>query len=104
MEPTGTNKEGILKPIALIGPLDQYAAEELKTQSLTLLAAEGDAVFDFSEVDRMHAASLQVLVALKKELEPKGRRVVIKGAEERVRELFRLSGTEGFFEFSGGAS
>ena len=89
-----------MEPIVLNGPLDQYAAEELKAQVLPLLETEGDAIFDFSDVDRMHGASLQVLLALRKDLEPKGRKVELKGVENRVRELFRISGTEGFFTFS----
>jgi anti-anti-sigma factor len=83
--------------------LDQYAAESLKAQAIELLEAEGNAIFDFSEVDRMHTASLQVLLALRKDLEPKGRNVVLKSVDKQVRELFRISGTESFFEFSNGA-
>ena len=96
-------KGAILEPIVLTGPLDQYAAETLKDRALAFLEADGDAILDFSDVDRMHAASLQVLVALKKDLEPKGRNVVLRGVESQVRELFRISGTEGFFQFSDGA-
>jgi len=89
--------------IVLTGPLDQYAAETLKEQATTLLDSGGNAVFDFSDVDRMHTASLQVLLALRKDLAPKGRTVVLERVERQVRELFRLSGTEAYFEFSDGA-
>jgi anti-anti-sigma factor len=93
----------MLEPIVLSGPLDQYAAEPLKEQSLALLEADGDAVFDFSKVDRMHAASLQVLVALQKDLGHTGRNVVLLSVENNVRELFRISGTDDFFQFPDGA-
>lgn len=91
-----------MNPIVLAGPLDQYAAETLKERALSLLESTGNAYLDFSEVDRMHAAALQVLLALKKDLEPQGRTVVLLGVDKNVRELFRISGTESFFEFSDG--
>jgi len=93
----------ILEPIVLTGYLDQYAAEELKARVLPLLDEQGDVIFDFTEVDRMHAASLQVLLALKKEIEPNQRAVVLNGIEEPMRNLLRLAGTEDLFQFSGDA-
>jgi anti-anti-sigma regulatory factor len=48
----------------------------------------------------MHAACLQVLLALKKDLEPKGRKVILADVDEGVRKLFRISGTEEFFHFT----
>ena len=89
--------------IVLNGPLDQYAAESLKEQAATLLELSGNAVFDFSDVDRMHTASLQVLLALRKDLARNGRTVVLERVDTQVRELFRLSGAESYFEFSDGA-
>jgi anti-anti-sigma factor len=90
-------------PTVLTGALDQYAADGLKTKALLLLDADEDAVFDFSEVERMHAAALQVLLALHKDLEPKGRKVVLKAVDPAIRKLFRISGTEEFFQFSDGS-
>ena len=92
-----------MEPIVLSGHLDQYAAETLRDQAIALLDAEGDAVFDFCEVDRMHAAALQVLLALEKEFEPKGRKVVLRSVEGSLRDLFRISGTESYFQFVDGA-
>jgi len=89
-----------LQPIPLTGPLDQYAAESLKTVVLPYLEAGSDVSFDFSDVDYIHAAALQVLIALQKEVKAGGRTVTLLGAGTRVRELFRISGTEDLFHFA----
>ena len=91
-----------LEPIVLNGHLDQYAAETLRDQAIAILEAEGDAVFDFSEVDRMHTAALQVLLALEKDLEPTGRKVILRSVDGSLRDLFRISGTESYFQFADG--
>jgi len=88
--------------MALFGPLDQYAADALKTQLLPVLEAAGDAVFDFQNIDRVHTASLQVFIALQKDLEPKGRKVVLQSVEPGLRKLMHISGTEHFFHFADG--
>jgi anti-anti-sigma factor len=89
-----------LKPIPLTGPLDQYAAESLKTTVLPFLEAGSDISFDFSDVEYIHAAALQVLIAVQKDLKAAGNRTVtVVGAGTRVRELFRISGTEELFHF-----
>ncbi len=94
-----------MKPIPLTGPLDQYAAESLKKTVLPLLAAGSDVSFDFSDVEYIHAASLQVLIALQKDLKAAtGRSVTLVGAGTRVRELFRISGTEELFHFAESSS
>jgi anti-anti-sigma regulatory factor len=82
--------------------MDQYAAETLRDEAITILDSEGDAVFDFSEVDRMHTAALQVLLALGKELEPKGRKVILRSVEGPLRDLFRIADTESYFKFADG--
>ena len=89
--------------MVLAGPLDQYAADTLKTQLLPLVEGTGDAVFDFRNIDRMHTASLQVLIALQKDLEPTGRKVVLQSVEPGLRKLMHISGTEHFFHFSDGS-
>ncbi len=90
-----------MKPIPLTGPLDQYAAESLKTTALPLLEAGSDVSFDFSDVEYIHAAALQVLIALQKDLKAAGgRTVTLFGVGARVRELFRISGTEDLFHFA----
>jgi anti-anti-sigma factor len=86
--------------VKLNPPLDQYGAELLKATALPLLETEGDVIFDLKEIDRMHAACLQVLLALRNELEPKGRTVVLQSVEPGVRKLFRISGTEDCFRFA----
>ncbi len=89
-----------MKPIPLTGPLDQYAAESLKTTVLPFLEAGSDISFDFSDVEYIHAAALQVLIAVQKDLKAAGNRTVtVVGAGTRVRELFRISGTEELFHF-----
>ncbi len=89
-----------LQPIPLTGPLDQYAAESLKTTVLPFLEAGSDVSFDFSDVEYIHAAALQVLIALQKDVKAGGRTVTLFGVGTRVRELFRISGTEDLFHFA----
>lgn len=90
-----------MKPIPLTGPLDQYAAESLKTTVLPFLEAGSDVSLDFSDVEYIHAAALQVLLALQKDLKSAtGKTVTLVGAGTRVRELFRISGTEDLFHFA----
>jgi len=88
------------EPVLLSGPLDQYGAELLKAAVLPVVDAEGDVTVRLGEVDRMHAACLQVLLALQRDLQAKGRKVILEGVEPGVRKLFRISGTEDFFSFS----
>ncbi len=91
------------QPLVLEGPLDQYAAERLRLKALTLLDADGDVIFDFRDIERMHAASLQVLIALQKDLESRDRRVFLKSVDPGIRKLFSISGTEDLFEFLDGS-
>lgn len=88
------------EPVLLSGPLDQYGAELLKAAVLPLLNGEGDASVRLGEADRMHAACLQVLLALHRDLHAKGRKVILEGVDPGIRKLFRISGTEEFFTFS----
>jgi anti-anti-sigma factor len=90
--------------VKLNPPLDQYGAEVLKTSALSVLEAEGDVILDFKEIDRMHAACLQVLLALRNDLEPKGRKVILQSVEPGVRTLFRVAGAEDFFQFAEAAN
>ncbi len=86
-----------------MGLLDQCGAELLKATALPMLETEDDVAFDFSQIDRMHTACLQVLLALRKGLEPKGRKVILQSVDPSVRKLFRISGTEDFFQFADAA-
>lgn len=88
------------EPVLLSEPLDQYGAEILKAAALPLLYAEGDITLRFGAFDRIHAACLQVLLALQRELGAKGRKVILEGVDPGVRKLFRISGTEEFFTFT----
>jgi len=93
------------EPVSLSAPLDQYGAELLKAALLPLLHAQapspqGDVTVRLGDADRMHAACLQVLLALQRELHAKGRKVILEGVDPGVRKLFRISGTEDFFSFS----
>ncbi len=96
--PTASNE-----PLILSGPLDQYAAQTLKTDVLRFLNTSENAVLDFGDIDRMHAASLQVLLALQKDLSAQGRKVILKSVDSGLRKIFNISGTESFFEFSDGS-
>jgi len=87
------------EPVSLSAPLDQYGAELLKAALLPLVDAPDDVTVRFGELDRMHAACLQVLLALKRDLEPKGRKVILEAVTPPVRKLFQISGTEDFFSF-----
>jgi anti-anti-sigma factor len=89
-------------PVVLPGPLDQYAAEALKADALKLLGEGGEVILDFKEIDRMHAACLQVLIALRNDLERGGRRLSLKSVDPGMRRLFQISGSDDLFQFLDG--
>jgi len=88
------------EPVSLTAPLDQYGAELLKAALLPQADGQRDVTVRLGEQDRIHAACLQVLLALQRDLEAKGRKVILEGVDPGVRKLFRISGTEDFFSFT----
>ena len=79
------------------GRLDSASSGEFKTAVYQNLPASARRlVFDFEKVDFISSMGIRIIVGLYKEFS--GLKIVIVNANPSVREVFRLSGLNRFFE------
>lgn len=79
---------------------EPYMGEELATACA--LAAEHpdkDVVIDFSDVAIVTSSSLSKLLKLRKTLFDNGRRMIFCSMSSKTKQIFKLTGLDGVFEF-----
>jgi len=93
--PNSSAGPGVIS-LVLSGSLDQYHAEELKQQLVSAADLPGLRL-DFTSVEHLDAAALQVLLACKAGL--KQEKLPILGADPSIQLWIRMAGAEEFFDF-----
>lgn len=88
--------------IKLYGELDISESTEFKKSVTKLLYAEKDDLcFDFSELDYIDSTGLGALIGILKQVEGMGNKIYLKGVNERIRKLFKITQLEDMFVFVG---
>ena len=77
--------------LKVIGRLDTTTAPELESELNKSLEGITDLTFDFSELEYISSAGLRVLLIAIKKMNAQGT-LVIKGANELVKEVFEVTG------------
>lgn len=84
------SKEGSVLNVVLVGRLDTNTAPTLGA-SLEEESGYTDVVFDFTKLDYLSSSGLRLLFTCRKNLGGP-EHVIVKGANEVVREIFRVTG------------
>lgn len=74
------------------GRLDTVTSPQLEQTLEKLLEKEGELVLDFTALEYISSAGLRVLLAAHKRMETQEGRLVIRGANAVVREVFIVTG------------
>lgn len=91
------NEDGTSRLI-LTGVIDIYLADDLRRRTLDLLKQARDVSIDLSGAESMDLCGMQVLLALRSDLESQGRKLVLSGASENVNRCFRMAGIAGILQ------
>lgn len=84
----------------LVGSLDTAAAPDTERAMQPLHEAEGkDIILDCTELDYISSTGLRIFLGVLKNAKAKGRRVFIKGINDKVRTIFTITGFSNIFEF-----
>ena len=81
--------------VGLSGRLDTVTAPDLEAQLKGCLEGVSELILDLNELEYISSAGLRVLHATHKSLSAGGRRLVIRGANDLVREVFEVTGFTG---------
>ena len=84
-------KEGKNLLIALEGRLDTLTAPELEKELNSALEGIEELALDFADLEYISSAGLRVLLSAQKTMNNQGR-MVIRNANETVREVFEVTG------------
>lgn len=87
-----TTADGSSLTVALSGRLDTVTAPELEAGLKDSLEGIRELVLDLNELEYISSAGLRVLLAAHKSLTAEGGRMVIRGANDLVKEVFEVTG------------
>ena len=88
-----TKKEGRTLTVALEGRLDTTTAPALEEALRAAMTDVGDLVFDFEKLEYISSAGLRVLLSAQKKVRENGDgQVVVRGANDLVKEVFAITG------------
>ena len=83
----------------LVGSLDTAAAADTEKAMQPLHEVEGmDIILDCTELDYISSTGLRIFLGVLKNAKAKGRRVFIKGINDKVRTIFTITGFSNIFE------
>lgn len=84
----------------LKGEMDTAAAKEAEEVLKPLYTCEGkDVIIDCSELEYIASSGLRILLAILKGAKSKGSRVVMRGVNDDIKNVFKLTGFINIFEF-----
>ena len=89
------NRDGSALCIALEGRLDTMGAPILEDELMTCLDGVTDLTFDFARVEYVSSAGIRVMVRALRMMHGKGTMKIIN-ANEMAREVFHLTGADGY--------
>jgi len=81
-----------LNCLVLRGPVPLQEVSEVLAKARQAAAAAAAVAVDLSEVEHLHAGCVQVLLALRLELETHGRTFRLRGCSDAARRALRLGG------------
>ena len=85
---------------SLKGELDTAAAAEVESALQPLLESEGrDIIIDCTDLEYIASSGLRILLSILKKAKATGGRVVLRGVNDLIRDVFRLTGFIDIFEF-----
>jgi len=80
------------RAVVLQGAVDIFFAADLRQAALALLEGGEDVAVYCEKLERLDTATLQILLALKKELEPRGRKLRMVGLASEPARFVGLAG------------
>jgi len=80
------------RAVVLQGAVDIFFAADLRQAVLTVLEGGEDAAVDCEKLERLDTATLKVLLALKRELEQKGKKLTLTGLRSEPAHFVGLAG------------
>jgi len=86
--------------VTLIGEMDTPAAIKAEETLQQLYNIDGkDIIFDCTNLNYIASSGLRIIFRIFKGAKAKGSRVIMRGASENVKNVFRMTGFIGYFEF-----
>lgn len=86
--------------VTLEGELDTAAAIEVEETLKPLYASDGkDVIIDCTNLEYIASSGLRILISILKGAKSTGSRVVLRGVNEDINNVFRLTGFINLFEF-----
>ena len=93
------NTQGNETIATLIGRLDTPAAQEVTAQFDTLAEkADGTVVLDCPQLEYISSSGLRLFLSLRKVASTKGGKVIVRGLNSEVRNVFMITGFLNLFE------
>lgn len=86
------NAAGSELTVSVIGRLDTTTAPELEADFSTSLSGVSKLVLDFSSLEYISSAGLRVILAAKKTMTKQGGDMVVRGANDDIKEVFDITG------------
>ena len=87
--------------VTLEGELDTAAAVEVENKLQPLYTANGkDVVIDCKQLEYIASSGLRILISILKGARSGGSRVILKGMNDDIKDVFKLTGFINLFEFA----
>ena len=84
----------------LLGELDTAAAVEVEEILKPLYTSDGkDVVIDCTDLEYIASSGLRILISILKGAKAAGSRVVMRGVNDDIKNVFKLTGFISIFEF-----
>ena len=85
--------------VTLKGEMDTAAAEDVEKKLQPLFAANGkDAEIDCTQLEYIASSGLRILISILKGAKSGGSRVIIRGMNDDIKDVFKLTGFINLFE------
>ena len=86
--------------VTLDGELDTAAAEDVEKALQTLYSTNGlDVIIDCANLEYIASSGLRILISILKGAIAGGSKVVLKGLNDDIKDVFKLTGFISLFEF-----
>ena len=87
--------------VTLEGELDTAAAVEVENKLQPLYTANGkDVVIDCKQLEYIASSGLRILISILKGARSGGSQVILKGMNDDIKDVFKLTGFINLFEFA----
>lgn len=94
-----TEKQGKVTTVRLIGRLDTPSAQEVsKAMDPVIADAAGTIVLDCSQLEYISSSGLRIFLTVRKASAVQGGKVIVKGMNNDIRNVFMMTGFLNLFE------